>query len=73
MAFIWPTKMAARVGATAAGSARPLWRSSVQVWWWWCVQEPVILYNSEALNTPYLLRGSSEPDPGSKSSPSLFC
>ena len=54
MAFIWPTKMAARVGATAAGSARPLWRSSVQVWWRWCVQEPVILYISEALNTPLL-------------------
>lgn len=31
MAFIWPTKMAARVGASAASSARPLWRSSVQL------------------------------------------
>lgn len=44
MAFVWPTKMAARVGASAAGSARPLWRSSVQLMW--CLQERLILDTS---------------------------
>lgn len=42
MAFIWPSKMAERVGASAAGSARPLWRSSLRLTW--CLQGQLIHY-----------------------------
>lgn len=46
MAFIWPSKMAERVGASAAGSARPLWRSSLRLTW--CLQGQLIHYRITA-------------------------